>query len=132
MRSKWLAISMVLFSCLHRTCETSTPNTILNLPCAVPRQQPDTFGLSQSACSQSYHSSSVENSDEESDPNMEESEGETGNSSRKTFSDASKFPNELTKVEDNFISRMLERCWEPLPCLKIPRRCSQYCQDLFV
>jgi hypothetical protein len=64
----------------------------------------------------------LESSVDKSDTSMEESEGAGDNSTQKMYNEASKFLNENTKVEENFITRMLERCWEPLPSLKIPRR----------
>jgi hypothetical protein len=53
---------------------------------------------------------------------MQESEEAAGNSSKRIFNEAAEFLNEKVKVEDNFITRMRERCWESLPSLNIPRR----------
>ena len=119
MRFFSIFVLLVLFS----PCFTPSSSNFAVPPKKYSLQQVPGLSLSSSSVSQSSQPNSfAESSSDKQESDATDHTPGINNSSRRIIQAASELLNESRREDENFITRMRDRCWEPLPRLKFPRR----------
>ena len=119
MNTHRLVGSFSLLAFLSTYCLALSSNPVKLVPSRYSLQQVPGLSQSSSSISDESKSSIAESSEDEHDREVDVPRSDA---SKLMMRAASELLNESQRVEDNFISRMQENCWEQLPDLNVARR----------